>query len=291
MDIFEANLRRIEQMRIDNPLATFDTNMFADLSQTEFENMYCGLRVDVEKERKAGRVAARVNIDPPDTYDWRDKEGVLAPIQDQRQCGSCWAFSATVNVESLIAVKTNTPVVKLSEQSLVDCEHNCGKYRFFNGCDAGCGGGLMQNAWKWVQSHGQPTQADYPYTGRDGSCQNATVKAHVSGWELIDVDEVAMAAYMVANGPLSIAVYASGWFAYSGGIMTSLTICPKENPNQPFLNHGVAVIGYNTDSASGTPYWIVRNSWGTGWGEKGYARILRGADYCGCALFACSSIP
>jgi len=112
---------------------------------------------------------------------------------------------------------------------------------------------------------------------------------HVTNWEFVAEDEDQMAAYSATNGPLAIAVFASNWPFYTGGIMTSTSICPKENPNSPSLNHGVAIVGYGAEG--GVNYWIVRNSWGKTWGEQGYCRIARGSDFCGCSLFACSAIP
>jgi len=224
--------------------------------------------------------------DIPTSYDWRTKTGVLAPVQDQGQCGSCWAFSATCNMESRLAIARGQRVNKLAEQALVDCEHNCGQYRFFNGCDSGCEGGLQPNAFKFGMSKGMPTEGAYPYTATDGTCQSFHSVANFTSWEFVSTDETQMAAYVAAKSPISVAVDASNWQFYSGGIIDAGgDVCATQDPNNPSLDHGVTVVGYTAD------YWIVRNSWASSWGENGYVRLQFGQDTCGVALFACSAIP
>jgi len=95
------------------------------------------------------------------SVDWRNKSGVLAEVQNQKQCGSCWAFSATSAVESGLAIHLNKPVVKLAEQELVDCEKT----------DDGCEGGLMDHAFAWLEKHNLVTEGKYPYTAKDGKCK------------------------------------------------------------------------------------------------------------------------
>jgi len=286
--IFQDNDVRIQAMRLNNPKETFALNRFADLTKAEFVGKYNGFRANISEVRAKGEVAARLPVDAaPTSADWRNTSGIVAPIQDQGQCGSCWAFSATANLESRIAIDKKTTVRKLAEQSLVDCEKGCGKYRNFNGCDDGCNAGLMPNAWVWAKTKGMPDESSYPYTASDGDCQSFTAVSKPTGWEFIAIDEVQIAAYVATKSPVSIAVDASNWQFYNGGIMSGTDICATQDPSNPNLDHGVVIVGYGTES--GTDFWIVRNSWATSWGEDGYVRFVRGSDYCGVALFACSS--
>jgi len=262
--------------------AVFKLNHFADWSIEELASLrgFKASQVNVTGWKQA---APSKRMTAPDSVDWRTK-GVVNPIKDQGQCGSCWAFSTTANVESMIALKSGT-LTSLSEQFLVDCDHNCGQYRNMNACDQGCNGGLMPNAFKYIMQKGQPSEASYPYTARDGSCKTVAPAGKVSNWEWVDEDEAAMAEYVATKGPISIAVDAQRWSFYNGGIMSSSSICPR---NDETLDHGVAIVGYGTEN--GTPYWIIRNSWNTIWGEQGYGRIVRGKKFCGVQLFACSSV-
>lgn len=286
--IFAANAKTVDAMNARGSRARFELNHFADLSPAEFRSKYLGFKGEAAKgvRRAENREAARVSGKAPTSYDWRTKSGVLAPVQDQGQCGSCWAFSATCNMESRLAIARGQRVNKLAEQALVDCEKNCGQYRFFNGCDAGCEGGLQPNAFKFGMSKGMPTEGSYPYTATDGTCQSFTSVANFTSWEFVSTDENQMAAYVAAHSPISVAVDASNWQFYSGGIIDAGgDVCATQDPNNPSLDHGVTVVGYTPD------YWVVRNSWAASWGESGYVRLQFGQDTCGVALFACSAIP
>jgi len=210
------------------------------------------------------------------------------------QCGSCWAFSATSNIESTTALNSGRAATSLSEQFLVDCDHNCGQYRFEDACDSGCQGGLMPNAFKYVISNGgQPSEASYPYNPPGGSCQSKPSVQKITGWEFVSQDEGQISAYVAATGPVSVAVDAAQWSFYNGGIMSSTSVCPDITTPPYNLDHGVNIVGYGVEGS--TNYWIIRNSWSTTWGESGYGRILRGTGsasspgFCGVNLFASNS--
>jgi C1A family cysteine protease len=265
--------------------ARFGTNKYADWSETELKSLR-GFKANGFNRTSTGTVTAKAPTSTVATCDWRTHSGVLAPIQDQEQCGSCWAFSATAALESAAAIHSGTPVKKLSEQFLVDCDQHCGTFRFESGCDAGCNGGLMPNAWLYdIQVGGQPSETAYPYQGTGGTCHTGNRAITVpTGWEFAPENEDQLATYVCANGPTSIAVDASNWSFYTGGIMSSSSICPV-NTGPDDLDHGVVIVGSGT--SGGQPYWIIRNSWNADWGEDGYCRIARGVDFCGVALFAC----
>jgi len=220
------------------------------------------------------------NEAPPDKFDWRDKGGVTA-VKDQQQCGSCWAFSATENIESVWMLKNGrnvTNMVPLSPQQIVDCDES----------DGGCNGGNPPTAYQYViDAKGMDTNADYPYTAKDGSCNfNAQkVYAKITNWAYACNywQEDILRASLVQNGAPSICVDAANWQDYVGGVMTGLE-CAWVN----VLDHCVQAVGY--DLTSSAPFWIVRNSWGTDWGEKGYIRLQYGDNACGLTNEASSAV-
>jgi hypothetical protein len=211
-------------------------------------------------------VAAAVNSsDPlPSSIDWRTK-GAVGPVQNQGDCDSGWAFSATGAVEGVVAIDTGT-LPSLSEQQLIDCSGFTGNH--------GCNGGSPAYAFKYItQNGGLASESAYPYTARDGSCKRATAVAKISGFvELPYQDETALAAE-VAQQPVSVVVHASGGFqSYRSGVFSGPC---GEAPDQPVL-----VVGY-------TPtYWIVKNSRGVKWGMNGYILMARGKNLCGIADYA-----
>ena len=207
--------------------------------------------------------------DSPDSWDWRDK-GAVGPVQDQGACGSCWAFSAVANLEGLYAQNKGT-VIDLSEQMLIDCDYY----------DSGCGGGLMENAFIYLaEVGGIMAELDYPYEGYQGDCKIDTSKfvdMKITGYnalcEFEPCDEGDMKDWLYETGPLSVALNADPLMWYDSGIIDDDSCDPSA------LDHGVTLVGYGTDG--GVDYWLVKNSWGSGWGESGYFRIVRGKGMCG----------
>jgi C1A family cysteine protease len=195
----------------------------------------------------------------PASIDWRTK-GAVTPVKNQGQCGSCWSFSATGSMEGRYQIKTGN-LTSLSEQQLVDCSTKQG--------NQGCNGGLMDYAFTYAEASAMDTEASYPYEGRDGTCHDSkgTAVAKVSSFQDVKTNDPTALMNAVAEGPVSIAVDAAalGWQLYHGGIVKRF--CGTS------LDHGVLAVGYGTEN--GTDYWLVKNSWGAGWGEKGYIRILR----------------
>ncbi|PWU84778.1 putative cysteine peptidase [Trypanosoma cruzi] len=144
--------------------------------------------------------------------------------------------------------------------------------------DSGCGGGLMNNAFEWIvqENNGAVyTEGSYPYASGEGISPPCTTSGHtvgatITGHVELPQDEAQIAAWLAVNGPVAVAVDASSWMTYTGGVMTS---CVSEQ-----LDHGVLLVGYN-DSAA-VPYWVIKNSWTTQWGEDGYIRIAKGSNQC-----------
>jgi len=285
--IFKENLQRIEQLNQQHTHATFGITQFADLTPTEFKKTYLSNKfVKPANAAVASEVPKSVIQDLPTQFDWRSKNAVT-PVKDQGACGSCWAFSTTGNVEGQWFLAGHK-LVSLSEQNLVDCDHECSTFESQKTCDAGCNGGLMQNAYQYIiKNKGIDTEDSYPYAGYDGTCKfkPSTVGATISNWTFISTNEDQMAAYLVAHGPLSIAASAIEWQFYFFGVFDA--------PCGTDLDHGILIVGYGEETdwfGFNIKYWIVKNSWSSSWGVGGYLYIIRGVGECGLNTYTSSAI-
>ncbi|XP_056639424.1 uncharacterized protein LOC130446921 isoform X3 [Diorhabda sublineata] len=273
LSIFKNNLNMIDLLnKYEQGTAKYGINQFADLTQKEFSSLH-GLRTDLQSENNVPFPVAEIpDIDLPTGFDWREKNAVTE-VKDQGFCGSCWAFSTTGNVEGQYAIKYKN-LTSLSEQELVDCDK----------LDEGCNGGLMDNAYRTIEKlGGLESEKEYPYDGRDEKCHFNTsqVVARITSAVNISHNETDMAKWLTKNGPIAIAINANAMQFYMGGVSHPFKIfC---NPKS--LDHGVLIVGYGVHTSTIRkkilPYWIVKNSWGTSWGEQGYYRVYRGDGTCG----------
>eukprot|EP00297_Palpitomonas_bilix_P011926 CAMPEP_0113879292 /NCGR_PEP_ID=MMETSP0780_2-20120614/7160_1 /TAXON_ID=652834 /ORGANISM="Palpitomonas bilix" /LENGTH=331 /DNA_ID=CAMNT_0000865863 /DNA_START=107 /DNA_END=1102 /DNA_ORIENTATION=+ /assembly_acc=CAM_ASM_000599 len=285
LNIFRDNLKRIEEHKKNDPTATHGVTQFADLTHEEFIAQFAGMRGAPKMEG----IPIRENFKggAPDSFDWRSK-GAVTPVKNQGSCGSCWSFSTTGNVEGAWYLAKNQ-LVSLSEQNLVDCDHQCDPSG--QACDAGCNGGLPTNAFEYIMKNGGiDTEESYPYQGVDGTCKfnQANVGATISNYTRISTDEEAIKEALYEMGPLSIGINAMYMQFYMGG-----TSCPWVCGDS--LDHGVLITGYGTEGfsvarMSKMDYWTIKNSWGETWGEKGYYRICRGKGMCGVNQMVASAI-
>merc|ERR1719466_101226 len=256
---------------------TLDMNKYADLNTEEWSQMLLGTKTRSQGEGFCSNVYLRDSKDMtvPTSVDWRDKN-LVTPIKDQKQCGSCWAFSTTGSLEGQHSKKTGK-LVSLSEQQLVDCSGKFGNF--------GCMGGLMDNAFRYIKANGGiDTEASYPYEARDGHCRfnPADIGATVAGFtDVPEGDEAALTQAIAAVGPISVAIDAShfSFQLYHTGVYY------EKRCSSTRLDHGVLAVGYGTED--GQDFYWVKNSWGVSWGQKGYIKMARGRqNNCGIATQA-----
>lgn len=255
---------------------TLKMNQFGDMLHHEFVAIMNGYKRSLRNEMNSTRGSTYLspaNVVVPENVDWREK-GYVTAVKNQGQCGSCWSFSATGALEGQHYRKTGK-MVSLSEQNLVDCSKNYG--------NNGCNGGMMDFAFQYIkENHGIDTESSYPYQAHDGKCHYKTkyVGATDSGYvDLPGGDEEALKEAVATVGPVSVAIDASheSFQFYSQGVYDEAS-CSSEA-----LDHGVLVVGYGV-TVDDQEYWIVKNSWGTKWGDDGYIKMSRNKDnQCGIA--------
>lgn len=253
--IFLTNLRLIKEHKGNYRIGL---SKFAVYTPSEYQILLGSKQLNIKPKY------LRTEFKAPESVDWREK-GAVTPIKNQGDCGSCWAFSAIGAAESAWKLQGDHELLILSEQNLVDCAFGC----------MGCGGGDMGSAYQYVieQQNGKfALESDYPYEAVDKECRFDITKADAHVTEYITIkpfDEVELAEKCAKFGPISVQIDASPstFGLYSGGIYDD----PKCNPMR--LNHGVVLVGYGIEND--IKYWIVKNSWGENWGEKGYIRFIK----------------
>jgi len=280
--IWEKNAKFVQshnaQYALGQKTFTVAMNKFGDLTNAEFVRQVNGFNKtrSMIQSTDGSKFLAPSNVKIPDSVDWRT-QGYVTPIKDQGQCGSCWAFSAVASLEGQ-HYKAAKTLVSLSEQNLVDCSRKFG--------NMGCDGGLMDQAFQYIKANqGIDTEDSYKYTAQDGNCKfrKDTVGATCTGFtDLPAGDEDALATAIATIGPISVAIDASqdSFQFYSSGVYSD------ENCSSEELDHGVTAVGYGSQG-SGKDFYIVKNSWGTTWGDKGYILMARNQNnMCGIATMA-----
>jgi len=270
---FAENYLQIIEFNNEQTDTVLALNQFADLSLTEFKTLYLTL------DNKANANAEVAHFDTSnlaDEVDWRGK-GAVTPVKAQGQCGSCWAFSAVGALEGLHFINKGQ-LLSFSEQNLVDCVT----------ADQGCGGGWMNDAFDYTAKDGIQTEQDYPYKARNQKCafdKTKAVKVN-SGYKNVTKDASQLKAAINAQ-PVSVAVNAGtiGFQFYRGGVIKRF--CGDK------LDHGILAVGYG--NSKGSEAYIVKNSWGAIWGDKGYVHISTdGAANHGngvCGILSAASFP
>jgi len=260
-------------------------NQFGDLLSHEFVATMNGYRgkntTGIESRLVGAKYLMPANSGPlPLNVDWRNK-GAVTPVKNQGQCGSCWSFSTTGALEAMHHRATGK-LVSLSEQNLMDCSRKYG--------NNGCNGGLMDFAFQYIKENGGiDTEKSYPYEGEDDKCRYNPAYRGATDIGFVDVeagDENALKSALATQGPVSVAIDASheSFQFYNSGVYRDQE-CSPEN-----LDHGVLAVGYGVDEESGEAYWLIKNSWGTAWGDEGYVKIARNEENM-CGVASAASYP
>jgi len=281
--IWEENIKRVALHNLEASLGqhayTLAINAYADLSGEEFAKLIKGNCImSGRNNTEAATFMKSPFVQLPTSVDWRDKH-IVTPVKNQRQCGSCWAFSATGSLEGQNAKKTGT-LASLSEQQLVDCSRKFG--------NMGCNGGLMDNAFKYIKANGGiDTEESYTYEARDGPCRFKPDKVAASDVGFTDIpegDEGALTQAIATVGPISVAIDAShfSFQLYHTGVYY------ERRCSSTRLDHGVLAVGYGTED--GKDFYLVKNSWGESWGQKGYIKMSRNRKN-NCGIATASSYP
>ncbi|XP_072924895.1 cathepsin L2-like isoform X3 [Hemitrygon akajei] len=274
--VWEKNMRYIEQHNLEHSMGkhsfTVGMNQFGDLTLEEFKQLRLNTDKRKEVENSTWKIfAQQENAQLPPHVDWRPK-GYVTPVKDQGQCGSCWAFSTTGVLEGQVFNKTGK-LISLSEQYLMDCSRTVG--------NAGCNGGSVMASFAFIKDQGIASEQSYPYVAKNGDCkfEQSDIVATCKGVTQIRKDsEADLAAAVATVGPISAGIDAEhrSFMLYKSGIFY------EPHCSTVDLDHGILVVGYGMENQK--PYWIVKNSWGSNWGNKGYVHMAKDMDNnCGIA--------
>ncbi|NWI90170.1 CATS protein, partial [Pitta sordida] len=274
---WEKNLRLVTLHNLEHSLGlhsyTLGMNHLGDMTSEEVLASLTGLRA-APGPRGIPTFRPKPGVTVPETMDWREK-GCVTPVKNQGACGACWAFSAVGALEAQWKLKTGT-LVSLSAQNLVDCSGMYG--------NKGCAGGFMTEAFQYIiDNRGIESDLSYPYTAQNGTCHYNSSASAASCSRYVELpggDEAALLQAVATVGPVAVAIDASRptFFLYHSGVYDDPQ-CTQE------VNHGVLVVGYG--SLQNKEYWLVKNSWGTWFGDSGYIRMARNdSNHCGIASYA-----
>lgn len=261
---------------LDLPWVPRLSERFINMTIDDVKKMLGTMVMDLEPPQDI-EIEEKVIVDLPESYDFREEfTNCNLPVNDQANCGGCWAFGA-VDAFSLRRCRAGLDPVplQLSQEYIIDCDQN----------NKGCSGGYLDLAWTFLQDTGVPTAECYPFTagdkGVEGKCSknvcadgsSITMKYKTTGSAKRIFGISNAMSELVNGGPLEASFDVAEDFMYYGsGIYT-------HRWGYWIGHHAVILVGYGTTD-SGVDYWIVRNSWGPTWGEDGYFRIMRGRNEC-----------
>ncbi|XP_063375831.1 procathepsin L-like [Cydia fagiglandana] len=278
LEIFKQNLERINERKARNPQNEVGINRFTDLT-TEERRQYLGFkRFDAASDGRAMRLEYPAEaVTAPDQFDWRDHDAVTH-VKDQGHCQTSYVFTAIGNIEGQYAIK-HKKLISLSEQMAIDCMPPSTLQP--SRCMEGWPDDVMVYYLMISSLWGVVSEKEYPYTGGEhrNKCPNHTNQTistvtNVTSFQIvIPKDEETLKQLLYNTGPLAVAFDSSELFEYAKGIYNPSQFDCSYEPD-----HTALLVGYGIED--GTKYWILKNSWGTEWGEKGYFRLARGKKAC-----------
>ncbi|XP_062821312.1 cathepsin W [Anolis carolinensis] len=258
--------------------AQYGTTRFSDLTEGEFAEMYGMSRRS--RAPPVARADGEVFSFRSKSCDWR-KAGAITEVKDQGKCRSCWAFATVSNIEALWNIHQRVQR-NLSVQEIIDCSSNT----------TGCQGGHTWDGFLSVfESGGLSSCTLYPYVGKDQPCQKYRKRrvTPIDGFQILPRDEKNIATIVASKGPVTAEFNMKFLQNYQNGIIQR----PAEDCDPNYRDHVGLIVGFNEGkSRRGSrtgPYWIIQNSWGEHWGEKGYFRLHRGTNACGIAMFVATA--
>uniref|UniRef100_A0A6P7GAT1 Cathepsin L-like proteinase n=1 Tax=Diabrotica virgifera virgifera TaxID=50390 RepID=A0A6P7GAT1_DIAVI len=246
------------------------TTQYADWTNEEFRSLLnSNLNTKLYTKNISRGFFSKSKAKIPPSVDWRNEKAVTE-VKDEATCGCGWAFSAVGTIEGQLVLKRNLSATSLSVQELIDCS----AFNF------GCTKGSNRFALMYAREHGISSDEQYPYEAKDDICKNITEKAvkPIAQYGTVEESENSLAEAVALIGPIASVVNADenlGWKLYGGGIFDNGE-CTDWG-----VNHGILTVGYGTEDKD---FWILKNSWGTSWGENGYMRLVRGKNQCGIYL-------
>jgi len=275
--IFAKNLNSIKKHNKGRSSFRMEVNDFADKTLRE-RQQFTGLANLTSLNKRAGtKRSLYLREAVPDEYDHRD-EGHVTGVTNQGECGSCWTYGVVYPLEGAVSILSGQKAVELSQQEILSCAYEDDEDR------NGCNGGWYMDGWEYVRQHGRlASEADEPYLGIDMHCDpdindkpNGFAGYKVVDWERVPKGDDAALVASSSKNVVAVALESLGLFFYSNGIFVD-EYC--ETPAA--VDHAVTLVGYTTEA------WIVKNSWGETWGEKGYVRMARSLpSHCGIADYA-----
>ncbi|KAM5138180.1 cathepsin W [Mantella aurantiaca] len=266
LSVFSKNMEEVVRLQRDEMgTAEYGVTKFSDLTAEEFRSY--GINSNIGKDlSNLKRVVTSATF--PSSHDWRNK-GVITKVKNQGNCGSCWAFAAVGNIEAQWGIQ-GCPR-NLSVQQVIDC----------GPCDNGCRGGYTWDAYITVQREGGlVSEKQYPYKAVRNECRKGlSPAAWIHDFQMLPKNETAMASYVGNNGTLTVIINNVLLQHYKKGIVHNL----QQRCDPDYINHAVLIVGYVNKKH--IPYWILKNSYGPDWGEKGYFRVFLGKNICGITKF------
>jgi C1A family cysteine protease len=266
---FQMSVRKVEELNKQSKGIVYSINQHSDLSEDEWQSRFV-MPTQVNRKPKVNEYNSKIiTTYANSSIDWRDR-GVITAVKDQSSCGSCWAFAGTEGMESawIMAGHAND-TLELSPQQLIDCDSQR---------SSGCKGGYLSGAYVYGQRVGLMSELDYPYvaSNQDKCFLNTSkIVARMERFTAIYTEQDMM-NYVASTGPVTVCLNATveNWRHYHSGVM-STDLCPSTYQ----VNHCLQVVGFSMDTKPN--YWIVRNSWGSWWGDRGYLKLEMFKDTCG----------